>query len=109
MLVACRVACLVWFGAWLLCCYVCCFLLRLKRIGIVNSVVGVAMYLCAPVQMFGLYVFFVGLVWGLLFSCLRFVGFGWLFSALVCKVVLRGCAVGLLIAWFGFVCLGGCV
>lgn len=53
----------MWFGAWLLCCYVCCFLLLLKRIGIVNSVVGVAMYLCAPVQMFGLYVFFVGLAW----------------------------------------------
>lgn len=61
-MITCRVACLAWFGVWLLCCYVCCFLLLLKCIG-VNSVVGVAMYLCAPGQMFGLYGFFVGLVW----------------------------------------------
>lgn len=100
LLLVCRLT--VWYGL-VLGCYAVMFVVffAFGCIGIVNSVVDVAMYLCAPVPRFGLYAVFVGFVWCLLFSCLCFAGFGWLFSDLGCKVARSGCAIGLLIAWFG--------
>lgn len=64
LIVNCGFGCLVWFVylvVVLLLCLLFSFALWSGLI-IVNSVVVVVMYLCAPVQMFGLSVFFIGLL-----------------------------------------------